>query len=93
MKIQIAYADAGGAHVFEYEVAVGSSVGRAVELSGVLERFPQIDLGRNKVGIFGRLVDLDALVKEGDRIEIYAPILRDPKQARRRRARDSDAPL
>ncbi|CAG0963169.1 partial hypothetical protein, partial [Anaerolineae bacterium] len=58
--------------------------------SGILKRFPEIDLGQQKVGIFGKLVKLDLPVKEGDRIEIYRPIIADPKTVRRRRMDDDE---
>ena len=86
MKIRIAYACMEGVHVSEHEVAVGSNVLEAIEQSGVLRQFPEIDLARNGVGIYGRLVAPDTPVKEGDRVEIYVPVLLDPKQARRKRA-------
>ena len=86
MKIQIAYVDEDGARVSEHEVAVGSGAWQAIEQSGVLERWPAIDPARAKIGIYGRLVAADTIVKEGDRIEIYTPLAMDPKQARRQRA-------
>jgi putative ubiquitin-RnfH superfamily antitoxin RatB of RatAB toxin-antitoxin module len=72
------------------DVPDDSSVEQAIQRSGILKRFPEIDLTTQKVGIFGKLVKLDAPVKEGDRIEIYRPIIADPKTVRRRRIGDDD---
>jgi hypothetical protein len=72
------------------EVPESSSVEDAIRRSGILERFPEIDLSQQKVGIFGKLVKLDAPLKDGDRIEIYRPIIADPKTVRRRRFGDED---
>jgi hypothetical protein len=65
----------------------GATVREAIEASGVLEEFADIDLAAAKVGVFGRIVDLQHPVVAGDRIEIYRPLTADPKDARRRRAR------
>ncbi len=67
--------------------APGCTVRQAIERSGILREFPEISLERCKVGVFGRLRDLDDPVEAGDRVEIYRPLTADPKQARRLRAR------
>lgn len=67
-------------------VEEGATVGEAIRASGVLQTFPEIDLGVNRVGIYGNLVTLDRPVLDGDRVEIYRPLTGDPKEARRRRA-------
>ena len=54
--------------------------------SGVLEKYTEIDLRQNKVGIFSRLAKLTDMVENGDRIEIYRPLVADPKEIRRKRA-------
>jgi uncharacterized protein len=63
-----------------------SSVEQAIHASGLLEAFPEIDLARQRVGVFGELVQLDDRLHGGERVEIYRPLLADPKEARRRRA-------
>ncbi len=63
---------------------------QAIHHSGILKRFPELDLAVHKVGIFGKLVKLDSPVREGDRIEIYRPIIADPKTVRRRAMDDDD---
>ena len=58
--------------------------------SGILKQFPDIDLTEQKVGVFGKLVKLDGTLQPGDRIEIYRPIIADPKTVPRRRTGDDD---
>ena len=64
----------------------GSTVGDAIRACGLLAQRNEIDMNRNRVGIFGRLVQLDSPLRDGDRVEIYRPLNADPKEVRRRRA-------
>ncbi len=64
----------------------GSTVKDAVERSGLLAEFPEIDLAKNKLGIWNKLAKLDAVVREKDRVEIYRPLIADPKEVRKQRA-------
>ncbi|MGE5028090.1 MAG: RnfH family protein, partial [Betaproteobacteria bacterium] len=66
------------------EVPDGATIGDAIERSGILRQFPEIDLEQQKVGIFGKLAKLDAALADGDRVEIYRPITCDPKTVRRK---------
>lgn len=84
MKISLVFAEAQKQQWLEREVDEGSTVQQAIEQSGLLSLFPEIDLEENKVGIFGRVVKLDAPLGEGDRIEIYRPITADPETVERR---------
>jgi putative ubiquitin-RnfH superfamily antitoxin RatB of RatAB toxin-antitoxin module len=90
MNVGVCYADSDRQLWLRMDVPDDSSVEQAIQRSGILKRFPEIDLTTQKVGIFGKLVKLDAPVKEGDRIEIYRPIIADPKTVRRRRIGDDD---
>jgi hypothetical protein len=67
------------------DVPEGSTVAEAIQISGVLAQYPDIDLENQKVGIFGKIAKLDAIVKDGDRVEIYRKIIADPQQVERRR--------
>lgn len=87
MRAQVAYALPDEQVVIEIELPAGATVGDAIRASGILGRFPQIDLAHVAVGIFGERAALADVVTEGDRVEIYRPLLADPKEARRRRAR------
>lgn len=66
----------------------GATVEDAIRASGVLEAHPDIDLAQNKVGIFSKLVKLDDPVRDRDRVEIYRPLIADPKEVRRKRAEE-----
>ncbi|WP_309544701.1 RnfH family protein [Alkalilimnicola ehrlichii] len=85
--IEVAYARPDEQLVLQLSVEEGVSVAEAIDRSGILARFPEIDLVHNKVGIFGRLVALDEPLRDRDRVEIYRPLLADPKEVRKQRAK------
>ena len=66
------------------ELAPGSTVREAIRASGLLQRLPQIELGR--AGVWGRPVSPETLLRDRDRVEIYRPLIADPKEVRRERA-------
>ena len=84
MNIGVAYADKFKRLWLKLEVPDGSTVREAIERSGLLPQFPEIDLGTQDVGIFGKIVKLDTRVSDGDRVEIYRPITADPETVERR---------
>jgi putative ubiquitin-RnfH superfamily antitoxin RatB of RatAB toxin-antitoxin module len=84
MNVGVAYADKFKQLWLKLEVPDGSTVREAIDRSGLLEQFPEIDLSRQKVGIFGKVTKLDAVVEEGSRIEIYREITADPELVERR---------
>ncbi len=86
IQVEVAYAKPDVQRIITVDVDMGATVAQAIELSGIAGDFPEIDLQKNKVGIFGKLVSLDQCLQAGDRIEIYRGLLADPKQARRERA-------
>jgi uncharacterized protein len=86
MKVGIVYATPSRQSWLTVDVPDGSTVKDAIVRSGILDQFPEIDLDRQKVGVFGKAVALDAAVEPGTRIEIYRPITADPKTVRRRAA-------
>ena len=69
-----------------FKVDEGTMIQTAILQSGILQRFTEIDLRENKVGIYSRPAKLNDQLKDGDRIEIYRPLLADPKEIRRKRA-------
>jgi putative ubiquitin-RnfH superfamily antitoxin RatB of RatAB toxin-antitoxin module len=85
MNIGVCYAEAERQLWLRLEVPDESTIQEAIELSGVLKQYPQIDLTTQKVGVYGKLAKLEAPIKEGDRIEIYRKITADPQQVQRRR--------
>lgn len=86
MRIEVAYARPDEQVILELEVEESVTVEEAIRRSGILDRFPEIDLQVNKVGVFSKLTGLDQGLQAGDRVEIYRKLIADPKQARRQRA-------
>ena len=85
-SVEVIYALPTAQRVERVQVSKGATVREVIELSGVLDRYPEINLALNKVGIFGKLRELHDVVHAGDRVEIYRPLQTDPKEAHRRRA-------
>lgn len=86
LSIEVVYALPSGEDAVTLMLGAGATALEAVHASGVLERHPEIDLGRQKIGIHGRVVAAQATLRDGDRVEIYRPLAVEPKEARRRRA-------
>ena len=86
LEVEVAYALSHQQFLRRLKMPSGSTVCQAIVQSGVLSKFPEIDLKSVKVGIFSRPVDLDALLNSGDRVEIYRPLNLSPTDARRLRA-------
>ena len=78
MQISVAYAEPTQQFWVSLELEEGATILDAVRQSGVLERFPEIDLEQQKVGVFGKAGKLDNPLSDGDRVEIYRPITADP---------------
>ncbi|TAK76445.1 MAG: RnfH family protein [Gammaproteobacteria bacterium] len=87
MKVEVAYAGRDRQEILAVEVKEGSTIETAIQQSGILALFPEIDLAKQKVGVFSKQKDLTDIVREGDRIEIYRPLIIDPKEARRAKAK------
>ena len=88
MVVEVAYASPTEQVIMTVDDAEpGISIEQAIEASGVLARFPEIDLAVNKVGIFGKAGKLDQKMDAGDRVEIYRPLIADPKAARKKKAK------
>jgi len=86
IQVEVAYAKEDEQALLAVEGAKGMTLREAIERSGVLKRFPEIDLDVNKVGIFGKVSSLDQPLEMGDRVEIYRPLIADPKAQRKKRA-------
>jgi uncharacterized protein len=72
--------------ILELQVDQGTTAEQAIRASGILEQFPEIDLQSSKVGIFGKPCKLSQALHHGDRVEIYRPLIADPKEIRKQRA-------
>lgn len=91
IHVEVVYALPLEQRVFTLVVNKNALVEDIIKQSGILELYPEIDLSKNKVGVFSRNVKLDATVRDKDRIEIYRPLLADPKEIRRKRAEQAKA--
>ena len=85
LRVEVAYVGAQTSSRVALDVPAGTTVRGVIERARVLARHPEIDLGRFAVGIFGARCGLEDLVTDGARVEIYRPLRRDPKEARRQR--------
>lgn len=90
MQISVAYASAIKKFWLKLEVPDECSVAEGIERSGILDACPDIQLEKQKVGVFGKVVKLDAVLRPGDRIEIYRGIICDPDEVPRRNGADDD---
>jgi uncharacterized protein len=88
INVEVIYALPAQQPLLQVRLAEGATVEDAIRASGVLDEFPEIDLAKNKVGIFSKLVKLDEKVRDKDRVEIYRPLIADPKEVRRKRAEE-----
>lgn len=86
ITVEVAFAKPGEQVLQQLQVDADATVESVIAQSGILERFPEIDLAVNKVGVFGKAAALSAKLNDGDRVEIYRPLIADPKEARRKRA-------
>lgn len=90
IKIQLSYAKAEQQWILDLSVLSGITILQAIEASDLIRHMPEIDISVLRVGIFGKLKTLDTVVRDGDRVEIYRPLIADPKESRRRRAENRD---
>ena len=88
IAIEVVYALPDKQTLLKQQVAVGATVLDAIQASGILNKHPEIDIATSKLGIFGKLVKPDTVLREKDRIEIYRPLIADPKEVRRKRAEE-----
>ena len=86
INIEVAYALPTNQTIVDVALKEGTTVQQAIEASNILEQFPDIDLKATKVGVWSRVVKLNDTLIDGDRIEIYRPLIADPKEIRKRRA-------
>ena len=86
IQVEVVYALPQRSWSIPVTLAAGATLQQAIAASGILEQCPEIDLGKNSVGIYGKLQGLDTVLRTGDRVEIYRSLRLDPKEARRRRA-------
>lgn len=86
INVEVCYALPDKQHRVNVKLAVGASLQQALEASGLLDKHPEIDVKKNKFGIWNKLSKVDAVLRDQDRVEIYRPLIADPKEVRKQRA-------
>lgn len=86
MQIEVVYALAQKQEIVPLKLPPGATVRQAIEASGLLQKYPEIDVAKNKLGVFAKLAKPDATLRDRDRVEIYRPLIADPKEVRKQRA-------
>jgi putative ubiquitin-RnfH superfamily antitoxin RatB of RatAB toxin-antitoxin module len=89
VAVTVVYALRDRATEIVLRLPAGTTVAQALDRSGLAQRHPEADIAHCPVGVFGKPVDRQSIIADGDRIEAYRPLLADPKEARRERARGS----
>lgn len=92
MEIEVAYATPERQVLISFTVQEGCSVAEAIEQSGIQAEFPGMTVAPGAVGVFSQKVSLDHVLREGDRVEIYRPLIADPKEMRKQRAQQGVKP-
>ena len=91
MIVEVAYAIANKQSLISIEVENGTTLKEAVLASGILDTYKEIDLSKDRVGIFSKFATLETILREKDRVEIYRPLIADPKKVRKERAAEGQA--
>lgn len=86
LRVEVCYALPEKQELVTVTVPEGATLQQALEASGLLAKHPEIDLKKNKFGIYAKLSKLDSLLRDRDRVEIYRPLIADPKEVRKQRA-------
>ena len=86
IDVEVAYATPEQQVIIDLKLPEGATVEHAINASGLLNQFPEMDAADIKAGIFGSLCKLNQQLRQADRVEIYRPLIHDPKEARRQRA-------
>ncbi len=86
ISIEVVYALPQKQEIVPLKLPSGTTVRQAIEASGLLQKYVEIDLAKNKLGIFAKLAKPDAALRDRDRVEIYRPLIADPKAVRKQRA-------
>jgi putative ubiquitin-RnfH superfamily antitoxin RatB of RatAB toxin-antitoxin module len=86
IQVEVTYAKPERQEIVSVKLPEGSTIQQAIEASGLAQRHPEIDVAKAKVGIYGKLSKMDTVVRARDRIEIYRPLIADPKEVRKQRA-------
>ena len=91
INVEVAYAEPDKQLILPVNIDVGTTVGGAIVQSGIMMKFPDLDIENSKVGIFGKATKMTTVLQDTDRVEIYRPLIADPKEVRRKRAAEGKA--
>ncbi|MCK5002217.1 MAG: RnfH family protein [Gammaproteobacteria bacterium] len=91
INVEVAYAEPDKQLILPVNVDAGTTVGGAIVQSGIMMKFPELDIENSKVGIFGKMTKMTTVLQDADRVEIYRPLIADPKEVRRKRAAEGKA--
>ncbi len=91
INVEVAYAEPEKQIIRTVNVDVGTTIGAAIVQSGIMMDFPALELEEAKVGIFGKAAKMTTVLADGERVEIYRPLIADPKEVRRKRAAQGKA--
>ncbi len=86
INVEVAHATPKKQIIRTVNVNTGTTIGAAIVQSGIMMDFPELELEDAKVGLFGKAVAMTTVLSDGDRVEIYRPLIADPKEVRRKRA-------
>ena len=86
INVEVVYPLPDKQEIFTLKLQLGATVKQAIETSGILQKYPEIDINKNKLGVFAKLAKPDSLLRDRDRVEIYRPLIADPKEVRKQRA-------
>ena len=86
LSVEVVYPLSHKQEIFKVSLPAGATVRQAIEASGVLQKYPEIDLAKHKLGVFAKLAKPDTALRDRDRVEIYRPLIADPKEVRKQRA-------
>ncbi len=86
INVEVCYAMLAKQELVRVKLTAGATLQQGLEASGLLGKHPEIDIKKNKFGIWNKLSKLDAVLRDQDRIEIYRPLIADPKEVRKQRA-------
>ena len=88
INVEVVYALPHEQALVKLKLPQGATVAEAVRASGITEKHPEVDVAKNKLGIYGKLTKADTVLRDMDRVEIYRPLIADPKEVRRKRAEE-----
>ncbi|MBS1140780.1 MAG: RnfH family protein [Proteobacteria bacterium] len=86
LNVEVCYALSGKQELVRLKLPTGSTLQQALDASGLLAKYPEIDPKKNKFGIYAKLSKVDTVLRDQDRVEIYRPLIADPKEVRKQRA-------